>query len=92
MDDLRKTFRQELDDIRTQVVGLGTSVIEAIPRATAVLLEGDLEGADYLVQADDEIDARAIDIEDSCFSNSRCSHLSLATCASSFPLSKFLES
>jgi len=67
MDDLRKTFRQELDDIRTQVVGLGTSVIEAIPRATAVLLEGDLEGADYLVQADDEIDARAIDIEDSCF-------------------------
>jgi phosphate transport system protein len=32
-----------------------------------VLLNSDLEGADYLLQADDEIDARAIDIEEKCF-------------------------
>jgi phosphate transport system protein len=31
------------------------------------LLNSDLEGADYLLQADDEIDARAIDIEEKCF-------------------------
>ena len=67
MDELRKSFHQEVDAIRDQVIRLGASVIEAIPRATAVLLSGDLEGADYLVQADDEIDARAVDIEDHCF-------------------------
>ena len=67
MDELRKTFHQEVDAIRDQVIRLGASVIEAIPRATAVLLSSDLEGADYLVQADDEIDARAVDIEDHCF-------------------------
>lgn len=67
MDELRKTFHQEVDAIRDQVIRLGASVIEAIPRATAVLLSGDLEGADYLVQSDDEIDARAVDIEDHCF-------------------------
>jgi phosphate transport system protein len=32
-----------------------------------VLLNSDLEGADYLLQADDEIDARAINIEEKCF-------------------------
>lgn len=67
MDELRKTFHQELDAIRDQVIRLGASVIEAVPRATGVLLAGDLEGADYLVQSDDEIDARAVDIEDQCF-------------------------
>ena len=67
MEELRKTFHQELDAIRDQVIRLGSSVIEAIPRATGVLLAGDLEGADYLVQSDDEIDARAVEIEDQCF-------------------------
>jgi phosphate transport system protein len=67
VDELRKTFHHELDAIRDEVVRLGASVIEAIPRATAVLLTGDLEGADYLVKADDEIDSRSIEIEDKCF-------------------------
>lgn len=67
MDELRKTFHQELDAIRDQVIRLGASLIEAVPRATGVLLSGDLEGADYLVQSDDEIDARALEIEDQCF-------------------------
>jgi len=67
MDELRKTFHHELDVVRDEVVRLGASVIEAIPRATAVLLTGDLEGADYLVKADDEIDSRSIEIEDKCF-------------------------
>lgn len=67
MEELRRTFHQEIEEIRQEVLVLGRSVIEAIPRATAVLLKSDLEGADYLLQADDEIDARAIDIEDKCF-------------------------
>ena len=67
MEELRRTFHQELEALRGEVLLLGASVIEAIPRATGVLLGGDLEGADYLVQADDEIDARSVDIEDRCF-------------------------
>jgi phosphate transport system protein len=67
VEELRSTFHKEIEEIRQDVLTLGKSVIEAIPRATAVLLNSDLEGADYLLQADDEIDARAIDIEEKCF-------------------------
>jgi len=67
MEETRKTFHSEMEALRAEVVRLGASVIEAIPRATAVLLNGDLEGADYLVQSDDEIDARSHDIENSAF-------------------------
>jgi len=67
VEELRSTFHKEIEEIRQDVMSLGKSVIEAIPRATAVLLSSDLEGADYLLQADDEIDARAVDIEEKCF-------------------------
>jgi hypothetical protein len=67
MEETRKSYHSELEELRSLVVRLGASVIEAIPRATNVLLSGDLEGADYLVQSDDEIDARAHDIEDRTF-------------------------
>ena len=67
MEELRRTFHKEIEGIRQEVLVLGRSVIEAIPRATAVFLKSDLEGADYLVQADDEIDARALSIEENCF-------------------------
>ena len=67
MEELRRTFHKEIEGIRQEVLVLGRSVIEAIPRATTVFLKSDLEGADYLVQADDEIDARALSIEENCF-------------------------
>lgn len=67
MDELRKGFHQQLDSVRTEMVRLAASVIEAIPRATAVLLNGDLEGAKALIQFDDEIDAVAIDLEERCY-------------------------
>ena len=67
MNDLRSAYHEEIDGIRQRIVRLGGSVIEAIPRATAILLDGDLEGADYLIRGDDEIDARAIDLEEQCY-------------------------
>ncbi len=67
MSDLRFTFHEQLDEIQQHIVRLAGSVIEAVPRATSVLLDGDLEGADYLISADDEIDARALDIEEQCY-------------------------
>ena len=43
MEELRSTFHKEIEEIRNEVMELGQSIISAIPRATAVLLTGDLE-------------------------------------------------
>ena len=67
MDELRRSYHQDLDDAKSDLVRLAALVTETIPRATAVLLDGDLEGADYIIRGDDEIDARAIDIEEHCY-------------------------
>jgi phosphate transport system protein len=67
MDELRKGFHHQLDEIREEVARLAAMVIEAVPRATAILLAGDLAGAETLIAADDEIDARSIDIEERCY-------------------------
>ncbi|MFM8870598.1 MAG: phosphate signaling complex protein PhoU [Actinomycetota bacterium] len=67
MDELRKGFHHQLDEIREEVARLAAMVIEAVPRATAVLLAGDLAGAESLIAADDEIDARSVDIEERCY-------------------------
>jgi phosphate transport system protein len=66
MEELRRTFHHDLDAASAELVRLAASVTEAIPRATAVLLDGDLEGADYIIRGDDEIDARALDLEEDC--------------------------
>jgi phosphate transport system protein len=66
-DDLRKEFHQRLDEIREGITSLAASVTETIPRATQVLLDGDLEGADYLINADDEIDTKSITLEEQCY-------------------------
>ena len=67
MSDLRVTFHEELEEVRSQIVRLAGSVIEAIPRATSILLDADLEGADYLISADDEVDAKALDLEEEIY-------------------------
>ena len=64
MNDLRPEFHHELDDIRNDIARLGASIVELIPRVTDILLRQDLEGAEYVLRGDDEIDARSIDIED----------------------------
>jgi phosphate transport system protein len=65
--DLRKGFHGQLDFIRQGITHLAASVIEAIPRATQVLLDNDLEGADYLLLADQEIDSRSLELEERCY-------------------------
>jgi phosphate transport system protein len=64
---LRTAYHQEIEEVRNQIVRLASSVIEAIPRATNILLEGDLEGAEYMISADDEIDARSLDLEEEIY-------------------------
>lgn len=62
--DLRPGFHHSIEDVRSEVARLGSLVVELIPRVTAILLDQDLEGAEYVLRGDDEIDARALDIEE----------------------------
>lgn len=66
MDELRKNFHQEIDAARAEVARMAASVAELIPRATQVLLDGDLEGADRIIRGDAEIDQRAVEAEEHC--------------------------
>lgn len=64
MPELRTDFHRDLDELRSLVARLGAFVIELIPRVTDVLLDQDLEGAEYVLLGDIDVDARALDIED----------------------------
>jgi len=68
MNDLRASFHAELDSVKAELVRLAASVTESIPRATQILLDQDLEGADYVIRGDDEIDGRILDVEERCVS------------------------
>jgi phosphate transport system protein len=67
MDELRKGFHHELEEVRINLIRLAAAVIEAIPRATTILLEGDLDGADELIRSDDAIDALSLEVEERCY-------------------------
>lgn len=62
--DLRGGFHHELEDIRNSIARLGATVVELIPRVTDILLTQDLEGAEYVLRGDAEIDERAHEAEE----------------------------
>jgi len=64
MNEHRHEFHDDLSEVRNEIAGLGASVIELIPRVTAILLDQDLEGAEYVLRGDVEIDARSIEVEE----------------------------
>lgn len=64
MSDLRPEFHHDIDGLQADVARLGATVVELIPRVTDVLLQQDLESGEIVIEGDDEIDARAIDIEE----------------------------
>ncbi len=66
MDELRKAYHGELEQARSELARLAALVVELVPRATAVLLDGDLEGAEYIIRGDADIDQRCVDLEEQC--------------------------
>ena len=66
MEELRKTYHHDLDTARAELARLAALVAELIPRATAVLLDSDLEGAEYIIHGDEDIDARCVELEELC--------------------------
>jgi len=65
---LRSNFHEQLDEVRTGIARLGAGVTELVPRVTEILLDSDLEGAEYVILGDDEYDARSQELEELCFS------------------------
>ncbi len=65
--EARRSFHQQLDEVKDDVVRLGALVLEAIPRGTAVLLDGDVVGAQRVIDGDDVLDELELVIEDRCF-------------------------
>ena len=66
-DELRRDFHDQLGEIQTGIARMSAGVTELVPRATEILLTMDLEGAEYMILGDDEYDARALDLEERCF-------------------------
>jgi phosphate transport system protein len=62
--ETRKQFHEELDDLSHAVVRAAAMVTEAIPRATEVLLAGDLGEARAVVESDDELDHLTVENEE----------------------------
>lgn len=64
--EIRKTFHQELDQVREDMIRLAGMVTEALAKGTVALLAGDLQAAEEIIVGDDEIDELAIEIEEHC--------------------------
>jgi phosphate transport system protein len=66
MDEIRKSFHQQLEDIKQDVIELAAMVVESIPRATQALLDADLTAAQAVIDYDDVLDAKSLEIEEEC--------------------------
>lgn len=65
--ELRSEYHQELDSITDGIVRMAAHVSEAIPRGTHALLDNDLEAAQALINADDELDQSSLELEQRCY-------------------------
>ncbi len=65
--ETRKTFHEQLDELRADVIRLGALTTEAISAGTQALLDGDLAGAEQVIANDDQIDDLDHSIEDQCY-------------------------
>ncbi len=65
--EIRTAYEDALNHLRRDIARMSAGVTELVPRATEILLDGDLGGADDLILADDEYDAKALALEEECF-------------------------
>lgn len=65
--ELRSNFHDQLAEISEGIARMSASVTELVPRATQILLDGDLEAAEYVILGDSEYDATAVTLEERCF-------------------------
>ncbi len=78
---MREQFKQQLTEIKSEVVDILRDLKTLVSQATSALVEGDLELAQQLVANDDEFDRRTLAIEDRV----------LETIATQFPVARDLR-
>lgn len=64
----RHAYHREMQELTAGVLRLGAMTCETIPRGTEALLSGDLGDAQAVIDADDEIDRLAFELEERCVS------------------------
>ncbi|MEO1065298.1 MAG: phosphate signaling complex protein PhoU [Actinomycetota bacterium] len=64
MPEIRRAFTEELDGIEASLARMGALVVDSINRVTEVLLELDLDGAQAVIDADDDVDLIAVELEE----------------------------
>jgi phosphate transport system protein len=65
--EIRRTFHQDLDELRDDIIRLAGMATEALAAGTVALLAADLQAAERIITGDDEIDELALEIEERCF-------------------------
>ena len=65
--EVRKSFHEELDDVRDDIVQMAGLVTEALARSTRAFLDGDLSAADEILDGDDAIDDLTLKVEEHCY-------------------------
>ena len=66
MEEMRKTFHQDLESAKAELVRMAATVTDLIPRATQVLLDSDLDAAESIISGDADLDQRAVEAEEHC--------------------------
>ncbi len=61
---MREQFRRELKDLKADVVGIGKDVSSLTRDAVTSLVSGDVELAESVIRADDDVDRRCLAIEE----------------------------
>ena len=68
VEELRRNFHAELEQVRDDLVRAAAMVTEALARATQAFLDDDLTAAENVRQGDADIDAVTLSIEEHCYS------------------------
>ena len=66
MDDIRKTYSQELEHLQHSLLEMGAMAEELIKSSVKSLIEKDIALADKTIAADDEIDEKEAEIDAMC--------------------------
>jgi len=78
---MRENFRQELKDLKAETLLIGRLVVDQTTAGVKALVEGDLDLAERVIAADDEIDRRTLAVEEH----------SLEVIATQFPVARDLR-
>lgn len=78
---MRESFRQELKELKAEVLSIGRAVKEATRNAVQALVTGDADLAEKVIAGDQDIDKRCLDVEEH----------SLEVIATQFPVARDLR-